>query len=198
MPKRKTKLSPRYRLVLDFYYGFSNFNKTDALRRAGYKHPNSQLHIFNHPSVVAAMERREAKVREKYDVTYERITDELARVAYASILNYATITDDGHFLIDEKSIAKASPEELAAIGEVTVDTHNEFLGDTDADGKPVATVVKRIKVKPWNKLAALESLVRHAGLSKEKIQVVGSVSLSARIRAARARVTATADEGEDG
>jgi phage terminase small subunit len=173
-----TKLSDRDKQVLNFYYGISRLNKTDALRRAGWAHPNKGLQFYTRPAIKAEMERREAQDRERYEITHERIMDELARIAYSSIFDFAEITDDGQFILDEETLAKASMKEIAALGEVTVETYMEGKGED-------ARQVKRVKIKPWNKLSALGDLMRYGGLSKEKSQVGEMASLMERIIAAR-------------
>lgn len=189
MPKAKHKLSDRHRQVLDFYYGVAQFNKNEALRLAGYAHPNKQQVIFSRPDVVAEMERREARTRGRYDVSYDRVVEEIAKVAFASIADFAEITEDGGFILNERTMALATPEELAALGEVTVETYMEGHGDD-------AEEVKRVKIKPWNKLQALEMIMKHAGLSKEKTPLSEAVSLVDRILAARQQVSSEPSQGE--
>lgn len=184
MPKSAKKLSDNHRKVLDCYYGVSNFNKTDALTRAGFKKPNKAHKVFSRPSVVAEMKRREEKVRKRYEVTHERIMAELARVAFSSVLDYLQVEPGGRVYID---LSRADADQLKAIGEVTVDTYVEGRGDE-------AREVKRVRVKPWNKLEALDKLARHGGLSLDKVKVEGTVTLVDRITAARRRVA----EGGDG
>lgn len=175
-------LSPRNRVMLDAYYGPSNFCKTDALRRAGYKNPSSQHNKFNKAPVKTEMERREAEVRSKYEVTHDRIMGELARIAFASIRDLASVDDEGNLIIDPKTLGGASPDDLKALGEVTVETYVEGKGDD-------AVTVKKIKVKPWPKLQALDQLMRHGGLSKEKSPFEGVADLVDRINAGMRRVS---------
>ena len=190
MPKPRNEISPRHMKVLDFYYGVANFNKDQALRLAEYPHPNSQHALFTFPAVKAEMKRREKKIRDKYDVSYERVTSELARVAYSSILDYATVDDDGQLVYD---FSGTTADEMKALGEVTVVEDVQY----DEEGKKIG-VKRKIKVKPWNKLSALDSLMRHAGLSKEKTPFEGAADLVTRIIAARERVTpADKPDGEE-
>lgn len=177
------RITPRELQLLDYYYGVSNFNKSDALRRLGKRNgeplsqPNDNLAVFNRPAVKAEMERREALIRERYEVSYERVVDEIAKIAYSHLGDVLQINEDGEMYIN---LHEASAHSLAALGEVTVESYVEGRGED-------AQVVKRVKVKPWNKMAALEALMRHAGLSKEKVPVLG-VELVDRIRAGRDRL----------
>ena len=180
--KQEKTLSLRQGKMLDAYYGPSNFCKTDALRRAGYKHPDGQHNKFNLPKVKEEMERREAEVRDRYEVTHERIMGELARIAFSSIRDLAHVDDDGNLIIDPQTLGQASPDDLRALGEVTVETYVEGKGDQ-------AREVKRIKVKPWPKLQALDQLMRHGGLSKEKSPFEGVADLVDRINAGMRRAS---------
>ena len=175
MPKAKNKLSPRHREVVDYYFGASNFNKTDAIRRAGYAHPNKNNAIFNVPAVVAEVERRHELVRERYEVNYDRVVGELARIAFSSPLDFWEVDEDGKATID---LMNADADSLRAVGELKVRTYTEGRGED-------ARVVTETTLKPWNKNAALDSLMRHAGLSREKSPLEGAGGLFSRILDAR-------------
>ncbi len=181
MQRRKEKgekLNKQQRAVIDAYFGPSRFCKTDALRRAGYRHPRSYLRLFEYPAVVAEVERRQERIKKKYDVTYERVRDEMARLAFSSIADFSEIDPDtGEFVL---ALERADLNQLAAIGEIKTETRWE--GPPGAKEKVV-----EVRVKPYNKLAALEALGRFAGLSKEKVNVTGEIALVDRIRAARDR-----------
>lgn len=178
MPKAKMKLTARHQRLVDYYFGVSNFNKTDALRREGYAHPNKNCDMFNRPDITAEVKRRQAIIRDRYEVTYERVVEELARIAFSSPLDYMGLnTEDGTFFID---LSKIDADQIRALGEMTVETYVEGKGDD-------AKTVRRMKLKPWSKQAALDSLMRHAGLSKEKSAFEGAGDLVERILAARKR-----------
>ncbi len=185
MPKDKKKLSDRHRQVIDFYFGDAKFNKNQALRMAGYAHPNKAQKVFARPDVVAEMERRETRVRGKYEITYDRVIAELEKLAFSSIASFAEITKGGEFVLNEQTLALATPEELAALGEVVSMPLEE--GET----------VRRVKIKPWNKLQALEMIMKHAGLSKEKTPMSEAVSLVDRILMARQQVSTVPEITEE-
>lgn len=177
---REGRLCAKHQKVVDFYFGVSNKVWTDACRRAGYKTPKRHGHVSRHPQVIEEVKRREAMVRARYDVTYERIMDELARIAFASPSDYMKKTDDGLLEFD---FSETDPDQLRALGEVSIDE------STDRDGRPI----RRLKVKPWSKLDALDKLARHAGLSKEKREISITGPLADRILAGRARVATVID-----
>ena len=176
---KASKVLTRQQLkVLGFYYGASNFNKTDALRRAGYSTPHKQHAFYSTAKIKAEMERRELEFREKYDITYERVMQELARIAFSSPLDYVDIDENG---FAEVNLSKLDANTARAIGEIVVETHTELVNG-------MATEFSKVKVKPWGKLEALDKVIRHAGLSKEKTTADAIDGLADRIRAAQEQV----------
>lgn len=177
--KPRMKLSPRQREVLRYYYGISNFNKTDAMRRAGYKNPSRQVGpFFSRPAVKAEVARREAMLKERYDVEYDNIIKELAKIAFSNVADFGDVQPDGTILLDFEAV---DAHALAAVGEITVETYFEGKG---AD----AQEVKRVRLKPWNKLDALVQLLRHTGQSRERQPLDGVGPLVDRILAGQRRV----------
>lgn len=173
-------LAPRHEMALNYFYGISNFNKTDALRRAGYKSPKEYLHLFAREDVKAAMAAREEETRERYAVDYDNLMRELMRVAVSSPFDFLEFDEDGNTYVD---LEKLTAEQARAIGEVTIETYMEGRGEN-------AREVKRIKVKPWNKLEAADKVLRHAGISKEKSPLAGAANdLVDRINAGMRRVS---------
>ncbi len=124
------------------------------------------------------IERRHRKVREKYEVTYDRVLEEIAKIAYSNIADYMSINQSTGEV--EFDFSDADAAVLAGIGEIQVDTRIEGTGED-------ACEVKRIRVKPHNKSAALDMLMRHAGLSKDKAS--GALAdLAERIAAGQKRL----------
>ncbi len=181
-PPWPTKLNPRHRKVVDFYFGVSNFNKTDALRRAGYSNAHKSQGVFGYPAVVKEIARRETLLREKYEVNFDRVQSEIAKIAYFNPLCILDVDDEtGVVTVD---ITKADASTMAAIGQIKVTESWEGKGDD-------AVKVTKVELKPWNKVAALESLMRHAGLSREKNAFEGAGDLVDRILAGRRRASGT-------
>ena len=179
MPKVRNRLATRDREVLRNYFGVSRGNKTDALRRAGYKHPNNYSTFWAKPAVAAELTRREAEIKERYDVSYERVIEELATLAYSHPLDFMSIDNDGNFYFD---VSETDSRAMGALAEVSVAEFRE----TDKEGNVI--VKRRVKVKPYDKRQALVDLLKLTGQSREKIDVTGQVDLIHRIEAARRRV----------
>ena len=161
-------LSAMQTLLIDAYFECSLVKRT-ALTNVGLS-PKS-VKIFERPAVVAEIERRLAEKKVQHEVTYDRLIEELAKVAFFNIsevmkFDEATGKFTG-FNLDREQI-----DILAAIGEIQI-----------ADTK----FGTRVTVKPYNKLNAVEQLIRHAGLSRETIHVQHEVNLTDRLRAGRER-----------
>lgn len=161
---KRRRLHLRHEKLIDFYFGEANFNKSKALRLCGYACAHKYTRLFDHPAISEEVERRYKELRERHSVTFDRVRDEIARVAYSNIYDYASREKDakgaftGNLIFDFSALDAVT---AASIGEVTIETYEEGKGED-------AREVKRVRVKPWNKLAALDQLMRHAGLSKDK------------------------------
>ena len=155
-----------------------NFSRTEACRRAGYAHPHSQSsRMFSRPAVVAEVERRRALLAEDFKVGPAEILNELSKVAFFNMLDYGEIDKDGYFRIN---LSDASREQMAAIGEFTIETYMEGRGET-------AQEVKKIKFKPMDKMQALDKLARHLGLFDDKLSLTVEGNLGQQILAAKKR-----------
>ena len=179
-------LSPRYRKLVDAYFGEANFNKSKAIRLAGYKSEGKKYtRVFDNPAIVKEVERRHRDIRERYKVDYNRISAEMARVAFSNIYDYAKVDENKDLVFDFSQLDAVT---AAAIGEVTVETYVEGRGEA-------AREVKRVRVKPWNKMQALDQLMRHSGLSKDKASEA-IVDLAARLRQGLGRVGRGDEDGD--
>lgn len=184
MPKAKHVMTDRQRYVLDLYFGAANLNKTKALRLAGYANPAKQHEFFSRVAVKREMERRQKAFKKKYEVTYERVEEEIAKLAFFNPLSILSF--DPETGLYEVDMSQADAADMAAIGEIKVKKTRVQDGE-DEDGKPVWVETTTVFVKPWNKLKALDDLMRHAGLSKQK-DTTGLADLANRINAARDQV----------
>lgn len=180
---RETKnavLHPAHFKALE--YLFQGMSKKDALIRAGYSESyasHRQSAVFNRPDVLAAMIERQEKMSGRTDKIIDRIQDELAKIAFFNIGEILQITDEGEFVFD---FSTATMDEFAAIGEVTVEEYKDGRGRD-------AQTVKRVKVKPYDKKAALDSLARIHGLFQDNVNINdGGMSLEERLTRGRERV----------
>ena len=156
-----------------------NWNRTEACRRAGYKHPDKQgSRIFQRPAVVAEVERRRALLAEDVKVGPAEIINELKKIAFFNMLDYGSVDKDGPFTIDLSMVTR---EQMAAIGQFEIETTT--VGKDDE-----AHEIKKLKFKPMDKMAALDKLARHLGLFDDKLSLSVKGDLGEQIMLARKRI----------
>jgi phage terminase small subunit len=142
----------------------SNGRNAAAAYRAAYNTKGSNYRVahsadklLKHPEIarilaVAAEKAQKAiaRVIDEYEVTEERVTRELALIAFANMGDYMKPGADGDPVLDFSSLTR---EQMAALTEVTVESYME-------GGKKNPREVKRVKFKLADKRAALVDLGR--------------------------------------
>ena len=163
-------------------YYMRGMSQRDALIKAGYAETTAfdqQQRVFSRPRVVREIERRRAAMRQRSNNVVDRILEEYHRIAFFNIGELIRITGEGELIYD---FTEAGVEEFAALGEVTVETYTEGKG-------PAAEKVKRIKVKPYDKKSALDSLAKIHGILQDGLMVTTEGgSLEERLARGRARI----------
>lgn len=164
MPRHKSQasdpdgLTPLQRRFVDEY--LIDLNATAAYKRAGYKGAEKgkridarASEILRNPRVQAAIAKKQAREREKYAITRERILHELALIAFSDlgdVAEWGTQPDGGNYL-------RLRPS--SALGDLrrTIRSvkHTRKTGKTDEDS---------LEIQREDKLKALELLSRHLGL----------------------------------
>jgi len=157
-------------------------NRYECMIAVGYAEATarkSAWRVFGREDVQKAIEERMWKIRGRDNKMVDRIKDELANIAFFNIGTILNVTHKGELIYD---FSAATMDEFAAIGEVTVEIYTEGQGDA-------AQEVKRVKVKPHAKMAALESLARIHGMFNDSITVnTGTDSIEARLTRGRERI----------
>ncbi len=123
-------------------------NAAEAARRAGYSAENANgiaYHLRNDPKIAERIAAGQARRREKKQITADRVLEELGRMAFSTMSDYVEwgpggITLRDHALLDE--------DQKAAVADV----------EPKGNGK-----VARLKL--YDKLAALNALARHLGMT---------------------------------
>lgn len=87
-------------------------------------------------------------------VTEAAVLRELARIAFANLLDYVQPSADGGITVDLPRLAR---DKVASVQEIVVDTTRTGCGET-------AKTVSRLRVKLGGKHAALVDLGKHLGL----------------------------------
>lgn len=108
--------------------------------------------IFAEPSIVAYIEEREAELAEKYNITRERILQEVARLAFVDVRKL--FTESGalkamHELDDDTAAALAS-----------IDTEELSAGSGDSR----ESIGRVRKVRLHDKPGSLRDLMKHLGM----------------------------------
>lgn len=155
-------LNEKKKKAINFYLG--GMSKTDAMMAAGYSESTAQTKhstIFGDPEVEAEIERRQRIASSRADVSLDWIVERLKSIADANLGDLVEIHEDGSATLN---MSKMTPELKRALTGYSVEEYMEGRG-------PGAKKVKRHKVNLADKLRALELLVRHLGLSKEKVVV---------------------------
>jgi phage terminase small subunit len=136
-------------------------NATLACRRIGVtpkQATNAGHALMKSPRVQSAIAAHGDMLAKKYDVTSERILFELSKLAYNGMSKFARKTEEGDLYFD---FSAATPDELDAITELTVDEYMDGKGEN-------AREVKRVRFK-LERRGALELLGKHKKLFSEGI-----------------------------
>lgn len=127
-----------------------DLNGTQAAIRAGYAETRASTQawrLLRRPEIADAVEVGKRAKSAALKISAERVLTEYAKIAFADIANYAVFGPDGLTLRDMSTLA---PEQTAAVAEVT-ETKTQHGGT--------------VRFKLHDKLAALNAIARHIGLS---------------------------------
>lgn len=177
-------ISPRMRKAIDSY--LKGASKKDAMLEAGFSETTATTahsKYFGDPEVIEEIDRRRNIAAARTDVTLEKMIAQLMEIASASVGDLIRAEPDGSISMD---YTKLTPELRKSISNITVDEITEGRGDE-------ARKVKRIRIGALDRIRAIELIIRHLGLSKEKITVNHEGDLVERLHRGRLRVTGTAD-----
>jgi len=113
------------------------------------------------PSIVSAIQDKQAEQLKKADLSAERVLEELRRLAFSDVRDL--FDEQGNLL----PLHKLTKEQSACISSVEVIIKNAQAGDGKTD-----TVHK---IKTWDKTRTLEMLAKHFGLLVERIEHSGDI-----------------------
>ena len=154
-------LRPKHALFVAEY--LKDLNATQAAIRAGYATKNANVQgtrLLANASIAASIRERAGKQLERLDISAGRVLEEAARIAFSDVRS--VFDDEGNLRpVHEWSDAAASA--VAAVEVVTRRRPGE------------EKVVEHVhKVKLWDKVGALDKLMRHMGLLKDAAAPAGS------------------------
>lgn len=190
-PKRE-KLTDKDRLLIAEYFA-NGMNKKAALIAAGYSEGTASDHpeyFFEHPVIRAEIERRMKKLQNEAEIDEKWLLKRLKAIADAQIGDLIEIDGAGQPYIDW---GKLTDDQRAAIQSLEVDEYIEGRGGD-------AVRVKKFKVKPVDRLAALIAIGRHIGFFNDSVTVKGELTLAERLQRGRERMNrenAAKKEGEE-
>lgn len=164
-------------------YYMQGFDKKTSLLKAGYSQfysTTKQWKVFDREDVQHAIREERWRMKSRRHKLSDKVLDEMTNLAFFNMGKILRITEEGDLIYDFSTV---SEDDLAAIGEVTVEVYKEGRG-------PDAVNVKRVKVKPYDKKGALDSLARILGMFEDNLNVNHSgQTLEERLQAGRRRLS---------
>ena len=157
MAKKKQKLTLKQKMFCKEY--IIDFNATQASIRAGYSVKTAQMigsENLSKPMIQKRVAKLLKKRRKKYNLTAERVAEELGKLAFA----------DSKDLYDENG-RLLEPHELPDEVSATIASHKSSsysVGGKDSDDVKTVDEYKR-----YSKEKALELLGRHFGMFSDKL-----------------------------
>jgi phage terminase small subunit len=176
----KTRLTELQRKAINYY--LQGYDQRNSMLKAGYSPSTCDrpYDCFGIPRVRKEIERRQQLAAKRADLDLDWCVDILKQVAESDITDLYKIYSDGSFELDLTRL-EAYPHLKKLISSLEVETYVEGRG-------PKAREVKRVKIRPQDRIRAIELIIRHLGLSKEKINVEGEIALVDRINQGLRRV----------
>ena len=135
-------------------------NGTQAAIRAGYSAKTAKSagqRLLTYADVRARVKFLEARIIHGLELSAETTVRELAKLAYANMDDFVTVQPDGSAVLD---LGRTTRDHRAAIQEITVDSYTE----KGEGGEDDVQVVKKVKLKLYDKRQALVDLGRHQGI----------------------------------
>lgn len=146
-----------------------DFNATQAAITAGYAKAGAHVQgsrLLSNVKVQKFLAELQKPVLQKFEITQERIMQEVASLAFSNVMDFITIDDAGRPYVDLK---KCTREQAAALAEVEL---TELPPTTMVvDGAELERDVLKVKIKTRDKWGPLESLMKRHGLIKEVVKV---------------------------
>ena len=133
-----------------------DLNATQAAIRAGYSENCAGAvgwEVLKKPEVQKRVMELKAVRSKRTEITADQVIEELSHAAFANILDYLEVQDDGLAVID---LTKVTREQAAAIQELNID------GVAGIDGDKLTA--KKLRFKLRDKNQALTKLGEHLGM----------------------------------
>ena len=141
-----------------------DLNATQAAIRAGYSErtANEQgARLLANVSVATAVTVAQKARSVRIEITADMVLRELAKLGFANMQDYMKAGSGGDPYLDFSNLTR---DQAAALQEVTVEDFLDGRGDDARD-------VRRIRFKLADKRAALETIGRHLGMFKDRLEI---------------------------
>lgn len=167
------KLTPKQEQFCREY--LIDLNATQAAIRAGFSKKTATeigYEYLRKPHIQQCLQSLKAKRAEKTEITAERVLREYAKLAFSSLGDFMRVQEDGRAYYD---LSAATPDQLAAIQEFSVDEFTTGKAGAKGNGKGMAgRGIERMRIKLADKKGALDSIGKHIGMFVERHEVTGS------------------------
>lgn len=107
------------------------------------------------------------KVVERAVISTEQVLEELAKIGFANMLDYARVSSDGEPFINLSDVTR---DQAAAIAAFTVEDFKDGRGEDARD-------VRKVTFKLHDKRSALVDIGTHLGMFKKELKVNGQIEL---------------------
>jgi phage terminase small subunit len=160
-PRHQKKHGPTLKQWIFIKEVAAGVSGAEAVRRAGFKtnRPDSYAYELRRKHEISdAIETLKAERLKKYDITAERVLEELALIGYQNAQNL--YDPETGALIPIHKLPESVARTIASIEVVTSLDENKNIERT-------------IKLKTWDKKGSLELLGRHLKMWTDKIEATG-------------------------
>jgi len=156
MAKIASELTEKQRRFVDEY--LADLNGKQAAIRCGYSEKTAEQQasrLLSNVKVKEAVSLKQKILSERLNISAERVLQEYAKIAFSNMRDFVN-WDNGAIAI--RPASELSDEQTACVAEIS-DTPSQFGS--------------KIKIKLHDKLSALDSIARHLGMFKDKLEVSG-------------------------
>ena len=167
------KLTPKQAMFCKEY--LVDLNATQAAIRSNYSKKTAGRigqQNLQKVDIQAEIQKMMDKRADKVEITADKVLTEISKMAFANMMDYMTITEEGEAFVD---LSKLTREQAAALSEVTVDSYfdTSLAEGDDEKGK----TVKKIKIKLSDKKGNLELLGKHLKLfiDQKETKITGEI-----------------------
>lgn len=128
------------------------------------------------------------------EIKADKVLGEMASMAYVDMSDYYSVDDKGQIYFDFKYL-----KESGLARNIRKIKYKEMTAQMVVEaGIELPRVVFGVEIELWDKPKTSESLMKHLGLLKEKVEVEGLADIVAALQAGRARVAKESQAVKEG